>query len=160
MTEKRVFVHRLHLFIIRGFVDYPVLTWGSVVLSLAIACWGWLNFLYPEWFAEGPFISALQVYFSGLVGVVFTVCCLVMLFDFSQRKRIMWMDMAWQFHHYQNATPPPHLLDYMMRMADVFNVGGPFRAFLASYPEDAMPTTEVVRNHLKMLLDEQRNNKG
>ena len=133
-----------------------MLTWGSLVLSSGIACWGWLNYFFPERFTEGPFISGLQVLAAGLVAWFMTLYSLLLLVSYLGRRQIMIMEMAWQFRRYQDVPPPAHLMDHALLIAQISGVGDAFRAFLASYPDDMKPTTEVVNNQLRMLLDEKR----
>lgn len=152
MEIKRRGLHNLIMNVVFGFAASPLLTWGLVLFFAASASWSWLNLLYPEWFSDLPYVSAVEVILQGVSACMTTLCCWGMVVIYFNRRDLYIQDMGWSLYRDREISPSSDQLEFMMEIAELYNVRGEFCAFLANYPVDAQPTTQVVKDQLDMLI--------
>jgi hypothetical protein len=146
-----------------AFVMSPWQTWTVFCLNFTVATWSWFNVLSPVPLTN-PFIVSTEDLDFELWPVLVLACVtnlvwVFMLIAYLMRHQLYMMHFAYQMEKARDLPLRPHLLEYMMSLADKHQVGGQFRGFLSNYDPDEMPSVFVAVTQLQSMIEEDEETK-
>ncbi|ALX97451.1 hypothetical protein AV650_28250 (plasmid) [Serratia fonticola] len=79
------------------------------------ASWSWLNLLYPEWFSDLPYVSAVEVILHGVSACMTTLCCWGMVVIYFNRRDLYIQDMGWSLYRDWEISPSSDQMEFMIK---------------------------------------------